>query len=342
MKEHHGSEKKRHIWIVPVLSVLMALFLGLAWHHYGSRFMASIYFSTDNVDMLFSVMHDEKVMFDPKLSQKYESAYLGNENANLQMFGYYCQCGNMICKSEEQTVLIIGEIKIVIDQAPSKYINIWNNVVYYRSDADKLVYAYDIGTAQKTCIIDTPCGQMAVSAKGISYIDLASSQLMYLPWQPDKSAKSVSDIQIESFAVLGDAYLCLDAEKSLGMLHHNGLFKLIDDEVDRFLYNGSIILQKGDLIYCMSRLDQAKRVQWDSGIVMGFDGDHFFVNEGKSIVQYSVSDHTEATTIYEFDITSVIKYFYAAQDEYFLTLCKKDDSLFVTEYISLDRVHDDH
>lgn len=338
MKEHHGPEKKWRVWAVSALSVLLAVLLGLAWHYCGSRLMANMYFAGGDVDRLFHVMHDEKAMFDPALVRKYEAAYLGNDNANLQMYGYYCRRGDVICKAEEQTVLIRGEDEIVIDQDPAKYINIWNGVVYYRSDADRRVYAYDIAAARKTCLIDAACGQMAVSAAGISYIDLATSQLMYLPWQSDGPAEPVSDMRIKSFAVLGDAYLCLDTQENLGMLQRNGSFTQMDDEVERFLYNGRIFLQKGSNILCMSGRDRVRSVGWNCGILVGVDADHFFVNEGERLVRYSASDHMEETQIYTFEITTVVKYFCAAGDTYILTLCDRVDGMYETEHVTLDRV----
>ena len=53
---------------------------------------------------LFDISDNDVLLFDVNARNAFEAACLGNKNSSLLSFGDYCEKGNIICKSCDNTV----------------------------------------------------------------------------------------------------------------------------------------------------------------------------------------------------------------------------------------------
>ena len=172
--------------------------------------------SSDNIEALFEISNNPTLMFDVKAYNKFENDCLGNDNSILLSFGNYCEKDGLLCKSTKKTILTVDEKDVVISDSSSSYINIINDDIYYRNDSTRKIYKYSISNNTTQCIVNAPCGQMIVSKKGISYINLSTSILNYISFDTTEPIPVLNE-EISSFAVIGDSYYCLKKNKEFGI-----------------------------------------------------------------------------------------------------------------------------
>lgn len=293
--------------------------------------------SGENIDALFEISSNQTLMFDAKAYNKFENKCLGNENSNLLSFGCYCEKDDLICSSKDKTILTVGEKEIVISDSPASYINIIDNYVYYRNDSTRALYRYSISNNENECIVKSPCGEVVVSKKGVSYIDLTSSTLNYIQFDTMESSQ-VLDAQVKSFAVIGNLYYCLKSDKNFGVVTKDGDFDLIASDVDRFFCDGKIVIQKGNNIYIINETSTTEsEIIGIEGVVIGFSDDEIYVNENQCVNVYNASTASLNRTIVELGKSEILKSFYILESTYEMTTYTGASSLYIENYKTIER-----
>ena len=233
---------------------------------------------TENeTDVLFTISDTPAVRFDVNAYRLFENTCLGNASANLLAYGSYCEKDDTVCESVEKTVLHKDNEDVVLYDGPSSYINIMDGYVYYRPDDNRQVYQYTISSGKTDCIIDTSCSEMVVSTKGISYIDYGSVQLKFYSLENQKT-QSLTDFAVSAFAVIGEDYFCLKANKTFGLLRNTGEFEELLTDVDRFCNAGKVIVQKKSNLYMVDASGIISvPCEQEIGKLVGFDGQNSYV-----------------------------------------------------------------
>lgn len=285
--------------------------------------------SIEDVDSLFEISNDSTLMYDKKSYNMFNDKCLGNDSSALLSFGCYCEKDGVICRSNDKTILTVDGKENIISDSPSSYINILNNVIYYRDDITRKLYSYSVADDKTKCVVDSPCGEVVVSLKGISYVDLATLALKYISFDTMETSQLIED-KIESFAVIGNSYYCLKKDKSFGVVSHNGKFETVATDVDRFFCDGKIIIQKGSNVYLIDDtgvLDT--RFNGIEGMIVGFLDDEIYIYENQSVNIYKVSTAEYDKTITEFERSEVLKAFYNTDNTYEIITYSEDSDLYV-------------
>ena len=149
-----------------------------------------------------------------------------------------------ICDADEMTHVIADRMS---------YINVWNRSVFYRSEADRSIYRYDLDTQQVTTVFQGNVGEVFITNDTIYCIDYSqNSAVISLDLQGGNQAVVV-DKPVSSFIVCGDTILYLDTVQRLySMTLGSDASSLIVSDIERFFVNGKIYAESKNTIFCFT------------------------------------------------------------------------------------------
>ena len=318
------------LFITIVLAIVVYYAISFVNNYYSKKDYESkkqeyLNLLTMNTDDLFGISNVEGLIFDPEAYRMFENACLGNSNSNLLSNGNFSEKDGIVCQSINNTVLIVNGIETIISEKPSSFINIIGDDVYFRNDVNRALYKYTISTGNTECIVSKNCGEVVVSTKGISFIDFTTLQLMYIPFNTMK-IETVAEIPIQSFTVVGMDYLCLTVEKDLGIMSGQ-TFEKLDSNVDRFFYQGTIAIQKGDAIYVLKDGDEIENtIQNVDGILVNYNGDKLFVKNNASIDIYDLNIDSDSQILTNVAEEDAVKSFCTFDDSYEMVILNKTET----------------
>lgn len=111
----------------------------------------------------------------------------------------------------------------------------------------------------------------------LSYIDYGSGQLKFYSLENQKT-QSLTDFAVSAFAVIGEDYFCLKANKTFGLLRNTGEFEELLTDVDRFCNAGKVIVQKKSNLYMVDASGIISvPCEQEIGKLVGFDGQNSYV-----------------------------------------------------------------
>lgn len=297
--------------------------VGLSQYNKSKEAYLSI--NDDKLDELFNV--DNNIKNDVEVVEKFENVCLGNDNVSTMSFGNYCEKNGIICKSTTNTLLNVNNEEVVISEYPSSYISIVGNNVYFRNDIDRKYYKYDMTSKQTECVIEKQCSEVVVDLNGIHYIDFSNSQLYFKQFDGDE-AVVIENVKINSFAVIGNQYLCLTDSKELGWVSNNG-FDVIYEGVDRFYYNGNIVIQKNNNILVLSTTKYRKtRVLTVNGVLVALTNDELYIYENSEIAIYNIETLVKTSTAFALNDNEIPKSIFSTDNGIVMFVYCKDTDLY--------------
>lgn len=341
--ETNTTNKSKLKFIGAIIAVVIIALIS-SWITYGifekqqiSNKRDDYYNLSDNIDGLFEISNDKSLMFDKASNDLFIDKCLGNNSSILLAYGNYCEKDGVVCRSNNKIILTINDKDITISEASASYINIMDNNVYYRDDITRSLCCYSISDNTSKCIVDSQCGEIVVSKKGISYLDLSDLSLKYIPFNT-MEAVQITDDKVESFVVVGNSYFCLKDNKDFGIVTQLGEFELLSSDVDRFFCDGKIAIQKGTNIYFVDDAGlQETQFNNVEGVIVGLQDDEIYIYENQCVNLYKVSTQEFVKTIINLDESDVLKSFYLTQDTFEITTYMKDSSLYVENKKSIPK-----
>lgn len=279
--------------------------------------------SPSNKEELYTLSDSNNLIYDVKAVGIFESNCLGNSNTNLLSYG--CIYGDDQIKIISTNNIVIEQngTKTTISKSPGSYINCIGDCVYYRNDEDRKIYQYSINSKETQCLIEKQCGEVIVSTKGIAFIDYESELLSYYSFE-SKDIKCVSEEKLIEFATVGDKYFCLAKNGNLFLLDANGKSSVIEKDVDKFYYAGSIVIQKKDNVFVLNNSILNRILGEDiKGKLVGCDDKKIYILEAKDIFSYNIKDGKFIDTVTTLSDDQVLKSFYIFSDGYELIVMNR-------------------
>lgn len=214
-------------------------------YDFGS--MNSNYLKSSDIIKLYDISNSEYLILDRESFEHFEENCIGNKSSFLSQYGEIYKNDELKCFSKESnSILSINDKDKTISESSSSYFNVIDNIVYFRNDTDFKLYSYNIKTEEIKCLLTEKVGQVIVSTKGISYISLSNHSLNFISFDNYKTTR-IGDENILKYYVVGNKYLCLTTDSKLILLDSKEN-KVIDSNVEEFVYNGNLVVQK-DLIF---------------------------------------------------------------------------------------------
>lgn len=293
--------------------------------------------TNDKTDYLFEISDKTCLMFDSKAYEKFEDNCLGNKNSILLSYGKYCETEDIIVSSKTKTIMRNNERDTTVSEHSTSYINIIDDSIYYRNDITRELCKYSIEDKKTEIIMETQCGEIIASKKGVSYIDLNSQTLNYLSFDNNEILE-IAPFKVKSFAVIGNKYYCLKDNNELGVLTKSGDFNLIATDVDRFYLDCNIAFQKGNNIYIYNGEATIKsKIVVKSGILVGLSENEIFVNENNKINSYNIETKNIDKEIISIEETEILKSFYVTNNSYEIITCKDSVSPIEEKQITINK-----
>lgn len=219
----------------------------------------SNYLKSNNINELYDISKNKYLILNYESYEHFEKNCLGNKSSFLSQYGEIYIKGGLKCFSKASTTIIsINNKEKVISDNASSYFNVIDNKVYFRNDNDFKLYSYNIKTEELNCIITEKVGHVIVSIKGISYISLSNQNLNFMAFN-DQKKTIISDKKIRKYYVVGNKYLCLTNDSKLVLLDLKKS-EVIDSDVENFVYNGNLVVQKGSNFYLYKTFNNVEKI----------------------------------------------------------------------------------
>ena len=244
----------------------------------------------DDMETLHSISDDYSLLNQLSAFQHFEELCLGNSNCLSQTFGLYCYKNGIECEATNNQLVIKDRGNdVVVSNSDVSYINIGNDCIYYRSNNDRYIYSYSLETSEITVVINEQVRQTLLDNDKLYYIRMSDKVLCVYHITEDTVSHVLEDnTGIRSFALLGNAILYLDNENNLALRDiPSGYTSIIQKDVDQFIYNGSVILQKNGKIYRLS-LGNSKiqQITSENSVLVGCSYNSIFYTNPSSTVFY--------------------------------------------------------
>ncbi len=310
------QEKKTEIaklLFVVVFAVIFAVVLNLALNMV--RISGSNYADYTKSNKPYTISEKEEWIFDKDCFLYFETECIGNRQSILMKYGqYYADDTMEVIGYTAPSTLNINDKNVELLDHEISYINVIEDYIYYRDELDRKIYSYSIDTGEIAKLSDIEVGEMVVSTKGLSYISLIDEKLYFQEFGKSK-AKMVIEENVKKFTQIGDKYLCLLDDARLVLCDFNSI-ETIEEKTDNYLYQGYLLVQKGEQIYQYDTFHHYKEL--DLG-----NRSYLLTVDQSSI--YYVDLMEELQKIYQYDIetkerklikgveepSQVIKFYYA-------------------------------
>lgn len=295
--------------------------------------LGMIHFSDSN-DEDYMVLSDpylisDKVewIFSQDCYQRFETECMGNKQSVLMQYGQYYKNDSIeIMGYKKPVTLSINDKNIKLTDHEISYINVIDDHIYYRDEEDRKIYSYAIETGKITKLTDVEVGESVVSSKGISYISLEDEKL-YAQKFGENRAETIIPEKVKKFTQVGNKYLCLLGDFTLVLCDADSS-ELIEKDVDNYLYQGNLLVQKGNHIYEYDSSHEPQELYLnESAYLLTIDQNYIYyldqMQQGQRIFRYD-GESKESMLVREIeDSTQVIKFYYAVgenEDEHLLLL----------------------
>ena len=244
----------------------------------------------DDMETLHSISDDYLLLNQISAFQHFEELCLGTSNCLSQTYGLYCYKNGIECEAtKNKFVVSVKEKRVFVSNSDVSYINIGKNRVYYRQNHDRRIYSYSLVTEESSIVINEQVRQSLLDNDKLYYIRMSDNALCVYHITEDTVSEVLEDnTGIRSFALLGNAILYLDNENNLVLKDlSSGNISVIQKDVDQFIYNGSIIIQKNGKIYRMSLgKSKAQVISSEESVLVGCSYNSIFFTDPSSTILY--------------------------------------------------------
>lgn len=311
--------------LIIVLSILLSILSIFFYRYYDFATINSNYLKSNDINELYDISKNEYLILDLKAYDHFQNSCIGNDASFLAQYGEIYIQGGLKCYSKDSiTILNINGIEKEISNAPSSYFNVIDDLIYFRNDNDFKLYSYNIKSEKLECLTNEKIGQLVVSTKGISYISLLDKTLNYNDLN-DKSKMKISDKKIIKYYVVGNKYLCLTTDSKLVLLDSKKC-KVIDSNVEDFVYNGNLVIQKGSNLYLYKTFKDIEKITLNGNnqIQTLMDNKLYYVNYNYSKAELNQYDLITGSMkkIESIKENTVIKGCYFSKEDNVITLKK--------------------
>ena len=214
---------------------------------------------------------------------------LGNDvNALLTGGQVYIRNHLRMFPSADGSALIITDAsgnERTIDM-PASYLNVVDDVLYFRNDADRSIYTYNLQTETLHSVSSGNMGEVFVANDLIYYIDYTTDfSVQAIPLSGGAKTEVISS-PVASFAVCGDCIIYLDTNSDLYYSPFDAdTPKKLVGNIERFLIGDRIYAESKNTIFSFTPTGSEAREEYSSGddslrLIGYLDGNLFFQEEG--------------------------------------------------------------
>ena len=148
----------------------------------------------------------------------------------------------------------------------ASYINLKDDCVFYRNDADRKLYSYNLGTSEQHLIYDGNVGEVLITNNMVYCVDYSSdSSIVSMNLQGEEMQIVVRE-PVSSFAICGNTILYLDTSQKLKKTEVYGSTTVtIVGNIERFFVDGRVYAESDNTIFSFTPLG------YDSSLVYRTD-----------------------------------------------------------------------
>lgn len=189
------------------------------------------------------------------------------------------------------------ESKAITDSAIS-YINIKNNIIYYRRDDSRSIESYDMENDKRNTLVSDAVGEVYVYEDRLYFVRLDDGNLISSnTYGTDQKVAYAHPIR--SFVICADKIILLDNNMRLIVTAANGQEEdrvQLASNVEQFFLNGNIVIQSGKRIMSFDVNGRDAQIIYESSAqnmhLCGLMGDAILIQEDGKLYSYINSEKT--------------------------------------------------
>lgn len=285
MDETQFKKRKLRFWLffgffatVLVAAIVCGIILG---NHILKSDYAKLQTAIKNNDLsaMISLYNNDDLLDYDEAVVNYEKSFLGNSNANILQDGKFCAYGDIVLDATDGILVKTenNESKTLINE-PVSYINVWNDVIYYRSESTKQCMAFS--EEKSTLVLENiHVGQILIDNGKLFFINLDDNAYLYSLDIESGEIKPIIDTPVQYFAITGNRIIVMSRTNEFAIYDKkNGIYKTGMSNAKSFVFADKLYLSDGsNIIACSANLRAEKKVAngkgsliavFDSGVVL--------------------------------------------------------------------------
>ncbi len=311
MDETKLKKRKLRFWLffgffatVLVAAIVCGIILG---NHILKSDYAKLQTAIKNNDLsaMISLYRNDDLLDYEEAVVNYENSFLGNTNANILQDGRICTYGDVVLYATDGTLVKTeNNESITLVNEPVSYVNVWNDIIYYRLESTKQCMAFSAENST-LALEDIRVGQMLIDNGKLFFINLDDNAHLYSLDLESGEIKPVVNTPVQYFAITGNRIITLSRANEFAIYDKkNGLYETGMSNAKSFIFKDKLYLSDGgNIISCSANLRNEKKVTNGEGSLIAVF-DNSVVLQQENVLVYVTND---ISYLIEKDI-SVCKY----------------------------------
>lgn len=251
-------------------------------------------YNTNNFELMQASFNDLDLLLRSDALTFYEDAFYGNKINNTLALGAYAEKGEIVVESAEDLSFqsIKGnDQKQVVNQSGS-YINIYENIVCYRSNLNRQPCYTVIGDNSIYPLLEEQVGEMMICEDYLYYVSFSDDANLYrldLKNIEGSIPELVVDENIKSFIVIGDSVIFNTYGHDLKRCTIGETSITIASGIKTFFYlNGLLVENNKDIILLDSVSNKGKMLIEDAGNLLYAEENFIYYSRGKELYRFNI------------------------------------------------------
>lgn len=258
-----------------------------------------------DTEQIALIADDDEMISDSTLFEKYEESCLGNAcnnslNGGLIVDNYY---GYSVLSDDGTVKIIAQKGSFELAEKNADCINLTEQKVYYRKSDDHKFYSCDYDGKNEQVVFDGECGQCIIDREQYVYfLNYENNSCLERINLSEGNKETVVDNAVKGFLILGDKFIYQDYFNTLYRCSIDGMLENTIDNVDKFYYNGDIVVQNNDKVVTYN-LTEGTTTELAQGVdeLLGADKKNIYVSQKGKANAISLKDGANTTLLSGYD-----------------------------------------
>lgn len=285
MDETKMKKRKLRFWLffgffatVLVAAIVCGIILG---NHILKSDYEKLQTAIKNNDLsaMISLYKNDDLLDYEEAIVNYEKSFLGNSNANILQDGRICTYDDIVLDATNGSLVKIenNESKTLVNE-PVSYVNVWNDIIYYRLESTKQCMAF---SAEKSTLAleDVRVGQMLIDNGKLFFVNLDDNAHLYSLDLESGEIKPIINTPIQYFAITGNKVVSMSRTNKFAIHDKkNGIYKTGMLNAKSFIFTDKLYLSDGrNIISSSPNLREEEKITncegeliavFDNGVVL--------------------------------------------------------------------------
>lgn len=252
-------------------------------------------------------MIDKDVFRNKQAFSLWSQSALHNDLNCLMSGGNFFENDKIIIQPDtnfSRMEIIQGEKVTPFSNSICSYINVVDDIVYYRKDSERSIFRYSIQKQTEELVYSGNVGEIFVYGNYLYFIDLENEQkIMQISLDNLETVNCIVDESVKQFMIYSDQ--CVYLTKSNNIYQKTVAMDTVASNIPgtylSFFFNGNIITQSGDCVLSFDIIGGSTKIIYENKDIKfrlaGASEGYCYIQEGKILKKVSTTDIGEIVSL---------------------------------------------